>query len=64
MATPQMNKSWEKVRAQIEEIWSEVEFTDAEMKKARGKMRVMVRLIHHKTNEPEHSIFDKISAII
>ncbi len=64
MATPRMNESWSQVRSQIEEIWSETEFTDREMKKARGNMRKMVALIHEKTNEPKHEIFAKISAII
>ncbi len=64
MATPRMNESWKQVQKQIKEIWDYAEFTPQEMKKARGKMRVMVKLIHEKTNEPEHEIFDKISAII
>jgi len=64
MATARMNESWRQVRNQIEQIWNDVEFTDKEMKKARGKMNEMVRLIHEKTDEPEKQIFDKISAII
>ncbi len=64
MATPRMNESWRQVRSQIEEIWNEAEFTDREMKNARGNMRKMVRLIHEKTDEPKQEIFDKISAII
>ncbi len=64
MATPRMNESWLKVRTQIESIWSDSEFGDKEMKKARGDMRRMVDLIHEKTGEPHHEIFQKISAII
>ncbi len=64
MATPRMNESWLQVRTQIESIWSEAEFGDKEMKKARGDMRKMVNLIHEKTGEPHHEIFQKISAII
>ena len=64
MPTPQMNESWNQIRSQIEQMWSEAEFTDKEMKKARGNMRAMVRLIHEKTNEPEDQIFNKICAII
>ena len=64
MATKRMNESWKQVRNQIEEIWSYADFTDREMKKARGNMRKMVKLIHEKTSEPEKEIFDKISAII
>ena len=64
MATPRMNESWAQVRSQIESIWSEAEFTDKEMKMARGNMRKMVKLIHDKTGEPQSEIFQKISAII
>ena len=64
MATPRMNESWAQVRAQIEEIWHDTEFTDREMKKARGSLPAMIRLIHEKTLESEDDIFAKISAII
>ncbi len=64
MATQRMNDSWSQVRLQIESIWSEAEFGDKEMKKARGDMRKMVKLIHEKTGEPQGEIFQKISAII
>ncbi len=64
MATQRMNESWSQVRSQIESIWSETEFGDKEMKKARGNMRRMVKLIHEKTGEPQKEIFQKISAII
>ncbi len=64
MATQRMNDSWLQVRTQIESIWSEAEFGDKEMKKARGNMRRMVDLIHEKTGEPHAEIFEKISAII
>ncbi len=64
MATQRMNDSWSQVRLQIENIWSETEFGDKEMKKARGNMRKMVQLIHEKTGESQQEIFQKISAII
>lgn len=64
MATQRMNESWRQVRMQIESIWSETEFGDKEMKKARGDMSKMVKLIHEKTGEPQSEIFQKISAII
>jgi hypothetical protein len=64
MATQRMNDSWRRVKTQIESIWSEAEFGDKEMKKARGDMRKMVNLIHEKTGEPRNEIFQKISAII
>lgn len=64
MATQRMNESWRQVKSQIESIWSEAEFGDKEMKKARGDMRKMVKLIHEKTGESQSEIFQKISAII
>lgn len=64
MATERMNQSWRRVRAQIKSIWSEADFEDKEMKKARGDMNKMVNLIHEKTGEPHSEIFQKISAII
>lgn len=64
MATEQMNQSWRRVRAQIKSIWSEADFDDKEMKKARGDMNKMVNLIHEKTGESHSEIFQKISAII
>ncbi|MDX1548716.1 MAG: general stress protein CsbD [Rhodothermales bacterium] len=59
-----MNDSWRQVKAQIKAIWSEADFGEKEMKKARGDMRKMVNLIHEKTGEPRNEIFRKISAII
>ena len=64
MATERMNENWRQVCSQIRSIWSEVEFEDREMKRARGNMRKMVQLIHDKTDEPTSEIFQKISAII
>ena len=64
MATKKMNESWERVRRQIESIWSETTFEDREMKKARGNMRAMVKLIHEKTGDAPNDIFHKICAII
>ncbi|MCY4158781.1 MAG: general stress protein CsbD [Bacteroidetes bacterium] len=64
MATDRMNESWQQVCSQIASIWSEVEFGERELKKARGNMRKMVQLIHEKTGEPTSEIFQKISAII
>jgi hypothetical protein len=64
MATERMDQSWYRIRAQIKSIWSDAEFGDKEMKKARGDMNKMVNLIHEKTGEPRSEIFQKISAII
>ena len=64
MATQRMNESWRNVKTQIKTIWSEADFGDKEMKKARGDMRKMVNLIHEKTGEPHGEIFRKISAIV
>ena len=64
MATQCMNDSWARVREQIESIWSEAEFGEKELKKARGDLKKMVNLVHEKTGEPRNQIFQKIAAII
>ena len=64
MATKRMNESWRRVRDQIQAVWSEHEFEDGEMKKARGDLTKMVELIHDKTGEPRNEIMQKISAFI
>ncbi|GIV61762.1 MAG: hypothetical protein KatS3mg044_0628 [Rhodothermaceae bacterium] len=64
MATETMNESWRRVKSQIQTIWSEYEFGDKEMKKARGNLNKMVNLIHEKTGEPRSEIIQKISAFL
>ena len=64
MATDRMNENWRRVREQIEAIWSDHEFGDKEMKKARGNLKKMVELIHEKTGEPRNEIMQKIIAFI
>lgn len=64
MATESMNESWRRVVEQIKTIWSDQEFDDAELKKARGSLRKMVDLIHSKTEEPRAEITQKISAFL
>ena len=59
-----MNDSWARVVDQIRTIWSDQEFDDAEMKKARGNLNKMVDLIHEKTEEPRPDIIQKISAFL
>ncbi len=64
MATKRMNESWRQVKAQIQSIWSEAEFGDKEMKRARGNLNKMVNLIHEKTGEPRAEIIQKMTAIL
>jgi hypothetical protein len=64
MATQNMNDSWARVVDQIRTIWSDQDFDDTEMKKARGKFNKMVDLIHEKTGEPRPEIMQKISAFL
>ena len=64
MATEAMNESWRRVRDQVKSIWNDVDFDDKEMKRARGDMGKMVRLIHDRTGEPREDIFRKMSAIL
>ncbi len=63
MATSSMNENWNYVKSQIEAIWVDAEFDDAELKKARGNLRKMVSLIEEKTGESKMEIRQKMSAI-
>ena len=64
MATSSMNDNWNYVKSQIEAIWVDAEFDDAELKKARGNLRKMVSLIEEKTGESAMEIRQKMSAIV
>lgn len=64
MATEAMNESWARVTTQIKTIWNEQEFTDAELKKARGDLKKMVALINERTGEERADIIQKISAFL
>ena len=64
MATEAMNESWRRIRDQVKSIWSDVDFDDKEMKRARGEMDKMVRLIHDRTGEPREDISRKMGAIL
>jgi hypothetical protein len=64
MATQRMNENWRRVKKQIKAVWSDYEFGDKEMKKARGNLNRMVDLIHEKTGEPRSEIIQKITAFI
>ena len=64
MATARMNQSWRQVKHQIQQIWSEVDFDDQEMKRARGNLTKMVNLIHTKTGEPRAAIMQKMAAVL
>ena len=63
MATSSMNDNWNYVKSQIEAIWVDAEFDDAELKKARGNLRKMVTLIEEKTGESAMEVRQKMSAI-
>ncbi|TDI70047.1 MAG: general stress protein CsbD [Bacteroidetes bacterium] len=64
MATDAMNESWARVMTQIQTIWSEQEFTVAELKKARGDLKKMVALINERTGEEQSDILQKITALL
>ena len=64
MATEAMNESWARVMTQIQTIWSEQEFTVAELKKARGDLKKMVALINERTGEEKSDIVQKITALL
>ncbi len=64
MATPKMNRDWRRIRDRIKQTWSDVEFDDKNMKKARGGLRKMVSLIQARTDEPRVQIRNKIAAMM
>lgn len=64
MATEKMNEDWRRIRDQIKDIWSDTDFNDKQMKRARGDMRKIMGLIHDKTGESIEEIRRKMSAIL
>lgn len=62
MATRRMDEDWRRIRDRIKAIWSDVEFQDSNLKRARGSLQRMVSLIHKKTQEPRPVIRRKIMA--
>ena len=64
MATDAMNESWKRVMTQIQSIWTEQEFAETELRKARGDLKKMVDLIHDRTGEEKMEIMQKISAVL
>ncbi len=64
MATSNMNDNWTYVKSQIEAIWRNADFEDAELKRARGNLRKMVSLIQEKTGESPMEIRQKMSSIL
>jgi hypothetical protein len=58
-----MNDNWNYVKSQIEAIWRSTEFDDVELKRARGNLRKMVRLIQEKTGESPVEIRQKMNSI-
>lgn len=64
MATDAMNESWRRILSQIQSVWSDHEFDDADLKKARGNLKKMVNLIHEATGEPKPEITQKIVSFL
>jgi hypothetical protein len=64
MATEKMNQDWRRIRDQIKDIWSDTDFDDKQMKRARGDMEKIMGLIHDKTGESIEEIRRKMSAIL
>jgi len=62
MGKQRMDQNWQRVKAQINAVWGEID--DQELKKARGSLPKMVNLIHEKTGEDRDVIFQKMSAVI
>lgn len=64
MATKRMNESWRRMKTRIETIWDGAEFDDDELKRARGDLQQLVRIIEDKTGEPRTAILQKMNAIL
>jgi hypothetical protein len=64
MGRARMNNNWELVATRIRSMWTDVEFTDSEMKSARGNLKDMVALIKSKTDESEASIVSKVMTMV
>ncbi len=64
MATEAMNESWRRILEQIQTVWTDIEFDDKELKKARGNLRVMIDLIQQQTGEPREDILQKITSFL
>lgn len=64
MPTKRMEDSWSRIKNHIMSTWGEDEFTDKELKKARGSLPQMVSLIHEKTGENRGMIIQKLNAVI
>lgn len=60
----QLNDSWTRVRNQIESMWGDVNFDEAEMKRARGSLSHMINLIEQKTGETPAEIRRKVMTIV
>lgn len=63
MATKRMEDSWRRVKQHIVATWGD-DFSDSELKSARGDLRQMVALIHDKTGDPRKEIVQRLSTVI
>ncbi|MEL6445624.1 MAG: general stress protein CsbD [Bacteroidota bacterium] len=62
MSKARMEQNWQRVKAQIQAVWGEIDDTD--LKKARGNLGKMVNLIHEKTGEDRMVIMQKMNAVL
>ncbi len=62
MGKQRMEQNWQRVKAQINAVWGEID--EQELKKARGNLQKMVNLIHEKTGEDRSLIMQKMAAVI
>ncbi|MEM8599057.1 MAG: general stress protein CsbD [Bacteroidota bacterium] len=62
MSKARMEQNWQRVKAQIQAVWGEID--DADLKKARGNLGKMVNLIHEKTGEDRMIIMQKMNAVL
>jgi len=64
MATQAMDDRWFQIRDRIKAVYDSAELTDKEMRRARGNLGKMVRLIHDKTGAPQAEIRRTVTALM
>ncbi|MDX1439225.1 MAG: general stress protein CsbD [Rubricoccaceae bacterium] len=62
MSKQRMDENWQRVKSQILNVWGDLDESD--MKKARGDLSQMVKLIHEKTGEDRSVIMSKMATLV
>ena len=63
MATKRMEENWNRVKAQIRNVWGE-DISDSDLDKGRRDLNKMVDIIHKNTGEARAKIRGQMAAIL